>query len=163
MARCAAPAKLGLAVCAVLLCGGCSREAGTAVTDPVNGRLMEAIERQVRMPPGARPLNDYARFYARAPVDLNVAKGTVMGVYRIPATLSPPPPGAICEAFTEHGGLRKVPCDPGVHRLLAGQRKWLEDYMALPFVDDGGCNTVNVEFDSEKQIVQRVYCNGPLP
>jgi hypothetical protein len=57
---------------------------------------------------------------------------------------------------------REVPCEPETdwpEGGVAGKRRWLDDPEALPFMCDGGCGQINVEFDPVSRTVT-AFCNG---
>jgi hypothetical protein len=126
---------------------------------PRNARLMDAIERQVKMPPGERPLKDYARFYARQYAE------RVIGLYMLPPDPRSPPRFK-CVKW-EAGEAKDIACDFEARglKVVAGQRTWLENAEGLPFylIEGGGCHFVTMNYDPHKRIVERVYCNYTSP
>ena len=140
---------LRIAATAALL-SGCS-------TPEERGReaLMDQIEKQVQLPKGARPLSEYARYYAET------GKSEVHAVYLIPIS-GELGPGEGCSELTENFSLKDVPCEPTADfpGLAPGERKWVADEDELPFMMDGGCMQVTVVFDKAKSVIRSAHCNG---
>ena len=111
---------------AVLLLSACS-----TAEERQHLRLMEQIEKQVRMPTGSRPLAHYARYYA---FDQH---GRVSAIYT---------------TFLEP--------DYESLDLPLGQRRWVSDERKLPGISDGGCGVVEVLFDPATGEIERAECNG---
>lgn len=135
--------------------------ATAALARPSREALMDEIERQVRLPFGAAPLEEYGRYY------FFEGKGRVKAIYRHwsePAAPPPPRPGSRCEAIVE--GKRVMfegdcPPRPDDGRFLrGGQRRWVADRRAVPTVFDGGCATVHVTFDLKTRRIERIGCSG---
>lgn len=146
--------KIGFSVMAVLLSVGSTPDYGEAV------RLMDEIERQVRLPEGAAPLQSYGRHYAFD------EEGKVIGVYVLRA---PPAPGEAdygCEEIRLDGEdltSEPVPCPPNLEtdgEVASGERQWFDDYRKLPHISDGGCMVVNVIFNLSRHRVEDTFCNG---
>ena len=125
---------------------------------------MDEIERQVRLPADARPLDEYGRYYAFAG-----KRRRVEAVYMLPpepATPDPRPADWGCEEVVLRKGelaTREIPCppDPDLSRYLrAGQRRWFADRKAFPVVYDGGCIMVHLAFDLKTRKVEHAFCNG---
>lgn len=125
--------------------------------------LMDEIERQVRLPAAAEPLDAYGRYYAFD------GKGKVEARYLLPPepmTPDPVPADWGCEEVVMTGDTlasREVPCgpDPDTSRYLkAGQRRWLADRKAIPMIFDGGCMVAHVTFDLKTREVEHTFCNG---
>ena len=117
---------------------------------------MDQIEKQVQLPRDARPLRDYARYYAYADT------GDVKAIYLVPFD-DDLKPGEGCDELLEDFTSKQVPCpdlDIPTMNLKAGQRRWMRDNRHLPAVNDGGCAVVNVSFDWKKGKVKEVRCNG---
>ena len=129
--------------------------AGCSSTEERQQRaLMDVIEARVQLPAKARPLEEYARYYADA------GDGTVLGVYLIPTTA--PNPDDSCELLAADGSSRIVPC-PQTRpdwEIPADDRRWFEDHQKLPYINDGGCMEVDVVFDKMTSAVLSVTCNG---
>lgn len=134
----------------VLLLGGCS-----SPQERERKTLMNEIEKQVQLPKGARPLSEYARYYA------NKDDGVVVAVFLIPIK-DDIAPGESCEELFENFTSGKMPCEPMQFEwaLPAGERRWFKDQRDLPWINDGGCAQVDVEFDIAKSTVKHVECNG---
>lgn len=92
---------------------------------------MNEIESRVSLPSGARPLNEYARYYA-------YEHGDVVAEYWAPWKDDP---------------LK----DPKA--LAAGQRRWVHDTRDFPVVFEGGCSVVNITFEPARSRVKNVSCN----
>lgn len=133
-----------------LVLGSCSSPA-----EREHNRLMDQIEAQVRLPTGARRLQEYARYYAYGD------HADVIGEYVIPMDDSPRPV-EVCEDLSANFTSRKVPCQSFKTdwAMPAGERRWVPDQRHLPVVDDGGCAVVTVEFDRTKSAITGVACNG---
>jgi hypothetical protein len=117
--------------------------------------LMDVIEAQVRLPEGARHLDDYSRYYAESD------DGRVTAVYLIPLSMEAADEDE-CEEISEDGSGQIVPC-PSMNlpwQIPAGQRRWLDTEADLPFINDGGCSQVTVTFDRATSRVSAVNCNG---
>lgn len=129
-----------------------------ACSTPEDGkeiRIMDQVERIVRLPTGARPIDQYARFYTYG------EDGEVVAVYLLPS--SDIPQSAQCEEITDemHSQAASCPSVPGpTGSVAAGERRWVNDRHKLPLVTDGGCSVVNVRFNPATQKVNDVYCNG---
>jgi hypothetical protein len=98
--------------------------------EPRHSKLMDQIEKRVRMPVGSRPLAEYARYYAFD------KKGRVTAVYTT-----------------------WVEPDVASLNLRAGQRRWVSDEGHLPLIFEGGCGVVEVIFDPATDKVERAECN----
>ena len=114
--------------------------------------LMDQIERTVRLPNGAHPLNAYARYYA-------FQNGGVHAVYVIPWDRTPLLDKACGErsgnATTSHEGNCQILLAP----LKAGQRRWLGQSRDLPIEFEGGCEVVEMDFDVGRGQVANVACH----
>jgi hypothetical protein len=110
---------------ALLLVTGC-----TGPDDRAHRQIMLQIEESVQLPPGAKQLKDYARYYAK---DGN----RVVARY---ITLVDPA--------------------NGYYDLPLGQARWVEDHRNLPAISDGGCSVVKVRYDPAAQRVEQADCNG---
>lgn len=116
---------------------------------------MDAVEQTIRLPDGARRLEEYARYYA-----LDEQKH-VAAFYMIPD--GPPDPDDKCWEITENLDTPEVPCGPPPvtsFDLPAGQRRWVGRSENLPFVADGGCSVVRVLFDPASRTIEQAYCHG---
>ena len=146
-------------ILAALVALGSSSAAERSVHDV----LMDEIERQVRLPAGARPLHEYGRYYAFE------ASDRVKAVYLLPDEAAGPLPAELaCEqvvALANGFTTRAIPCPPepaASHSPKAGERRWLADSGALPIVFDGGCTIVHLAFDLETRKIDNVFCNGSV-
>jgi hypothetical protein len=111
---------------AALLLGACSSSAS-----PEQVRLMDQVEGRVQLPAGARPLTDYARYYAAD------GSGRVVAIYTL----------FVAPSLDDHD-------------LPTGQRRWVADYGHLPNVTGGGCDTVHVVFTPATGAFEDSACNG---
>lgn len=109
--------------------------------------LMDRIERDVRLPTGAHPLSDYARYYA-------FENGGVHAVY-IMSWDSTPLPGDACVNSRSHDYNCQILLDP----LKAGERRWLAESRDLPIETEGGCGVVELHFEVDKGRVTNVACH----
>ena len=116
---------------------------------------MNEIESKLQLPKGARPLEEYARYYT------DDDRGHVIGVYVIPMN-DDLRPGDKCEELTANLSSHEVPCEPFKPdwAMPDGQRRWVPDQSHLPVIDDGGCGIVTVEFDRTRSTVTQAVCNG---
>lgn len=120
-----------------------------------NAELMDRIEKSVDLPQGASALNHYARYYAK------VEDGHIRAIYLRP--YEEKDPNDSCSRVGIDGELEDVPCpEPDVSYpiLKSGQRIWLDDQENLPFLLDGGCQLVEVKYDSVTMSFESVRCNG---
>ena len=136
---------------------------GSAAERPEREALMDEIESKVRLPAAAHRLDEYGRYYAFE------GKRRVAAVYLLPPeplTPDPRPADWGCEEVVSvEGGIttREIPCppDPDIsHYLRAGQRRWVANRKALPFVADGGCMIVHLSFNLDTREVEDAFCNG---
>ncbi len=115
--------------------------------------LMDEIERNVVLPPGAQPLRTYARTYKF------VAPERVEAFYFTPDDRLD---GDFCAGTKEGGrtnGQVLLACKPP-WGLGAGQRRWLDDDVHLPAVSDGGCYYISINYDLSDGGRPEAYCNG---
>ena len=133
----------------MLLLSGCS-----TAEERDREAVMNQIEKQVQLPDGARPLREYARYYAEH-------EGEVVAVYMIPPN-DEIRPGDGCEELLENLTTREVPCEPMKTdwAMPAGERRWFRSEQELPFINDGGCLQITVIFDRAKAVVKSADCNG---
>jgi hypothetical protein len=131
-----------------------------------NDRLMDEIERQVRLPAGASPLQQYARHYALDTQGKEGAgRGKVVGYYLLPFPDAPEGPDIGCSEMVNRNGQEiavKVTCPPDVHRqdeVGAGNRRWYKSVADLPFINDGECEMVTVIYDPSQKKVEATICN----
>lgn len=115
------------------------------------------------MPKGAKPLTAYGRNYALS------GSNKVVATYLIPSL--PLDFSVGCEVVLVN--LNSRPCTTkevkksatSDARYVAGQtpagkRRWYKSTRSLPFISDGGCTQVTVEYDVPTHTVTAVYCNG---
>ena len=130
---------------------------GCAEPSDPNVVLMDKIEASVAMPAKARPLNEYARYYARE------RDGSVRVVFTFPF------PDIPSDAQCEEMGGAIVPCEEpetSYPKLKAGERIWLKSSDDLPGIADGGCSVI--EFPVPAAVVKapgrqwriEARCNG---
>ncbi|WP_370309632.1 hypothetical protein [Sphingobium abikonense] len=125
--------------------------------------LTDEIERAITLPDGARPLMAYGRNYAFD------GQGKVVATYLIP--FSNPSLDEGCEVMLDNFESR--PCTQSEIRELAdteasmvesqtpaGEVRWHDSPKGLPFINDGGCTQINVEYDIAAHRVLTVECNG---
>ena len=138
---------------------GCSR-AGSRQDE-----LMDEIERSVVLPKGAERLAAYGRYYAFSD------RQTVVASYLLPLPVPSFDEG--CEEMSED--LSSRPCTKqevatmrassardAAARTPPGKRRWLSSTKHLPFIADGGCMQVRIEFDPSAHRVLSVACNGRM-
>lgn len=124
---------------------------------------MNEIERAVVLPKDARPLNSYGRNYAFS------GPKKIVATYLIPLG---PKSDEGCEVVLEKN-LESRPCTKketddasaaeartAAAQTAAGKRRWYKKPDDLPFILDGGCMQVNVEYDIPTHRVLFVTCNG---
>ena len=124
---------------------------------------MNEIERLVVLPKGADSMSAYGRNYAFSD------RGKVVAIYLKPFPLPKIDEG--CEEMLENFSSR--PCTKeevaegmasdaraAAAQTPAGERRWFGKASELPFVSDGGCMEVRVEFDTAAHRVLSVACNG---
>ena len=125
--------------------------------------LMDEIEQALVLPQGAASLAEYGRNYAFK------GAGTVVATYLRP--LAGPDAKSGCSEVLQDFSLR--PCTQKeveqsvrsearrvASETPAGRRRWFNDYRRLPFIYDGGCLQVNIEYDVAAHRVVRASCNG---
>lgn len=126
-------------------------------------QLMDEVERSVILPKDAKPLNAYGRNYAFS------GKTKVVATYLIP--FPPRDRSDGCDVLLKNFDTR--PCTKKeiaesvrsdarsvAAQTPAGSRRWYRSPDSLPFIDDGGCMQINVEYDIAAHHVVRVSCNG---
>lgn len=152
--------RLTLLVITAFAASSCSAEAPRT-----SEKLMDEIERQVRLPQGALPLSQYARHYAFD------EDGKVFGVYWRHPSLSETraaerAPDYGCSEVSLDGdelvgkpaSCPKAP-EP-TYDVEEGSRRWFDDVADLPDPLDGGCDIVTVRFDPSAHRVEQASCNG---
>ena len=115
--------------------------------------LMDEIEALVRLPEGARALEDYARYYAFGP------GSEIVGIYTLP--FARPEDGG-CAETADNAALPPPPCpeEDAEPALADGQRRWLDDSDDLPVIVDGGCSVITIRYDSRTGALAPPACNG---
>jgi hypothetical protein len=141
------PARLpALSLFAALIC--C-----TGDSDP-RELLSDKIEKTVRLPKGAAPLESYERYYA--------AHGDeVLAVYINHSTEQRE---AISRACTRIAG-KPFPCPLGngpIRLVQSGQRAWIDNAQEMPGISGGGCAQVTLEYLPKQNLFTHVECNGPF-
>jgi hypothetical protein len=96
------------------------------------------VEAAVKMPPGAKPLSDYTRYYTgivaadgRMPGNVPAGHKLIWGKYDLP--------------------FRYEPYRPGIHVVARSD---------MPLIMDGGCMIVNVYYDVDAGHIVYTKCNG---
>ena len=118
----------------IVACAGVLVSGCSQVPLSAEETLIVEIERSVVLPKGAFPLESYDRYYARGELGKEIENGEIIsGVY-----------------------LRRS-FDPGQARTTAHH---LVDLSELPMFFDGGCDLVNVRYDTATKRVLAVFCNG---
>jgi hypothetical protein len=116
---------------------------------------MNEIESTIQLPTGARPLANYARYYAYITPD------EIMGEYMLPHLDDPP--GQECENINANFTTRTVPCSlPAIEgkEVGANERAWLDDYRNMPMGDDGKCGALTFAFHVAAHRFEGVSCVG---
>ena len=124
--------------------------------------IMDEIERAIVLPKNAETLDKYARNYAP---DVG---GKILATYIIPLTSFGMDTG--CDVMLENFASRPCTKKEIEESLLieaqnvetqpaAGKRRWFQDPQDLPFINDGGCQQVSVEYDTTTRRVLTVVCN----
>lgn len=114
--------------------------------------LMDDIESSIRLPPGARPLENYARYYT-------MNEGFVQGAYSTEVE-APRPSDYGCEVVGPDGSSKLVACRPPAD-ARPGERRWVkfEDYPAVAGED---CTAIQLEFDPRTRKFTYLECADPL-
>ncbi|RSU54750.1 hypothetical protein [Sphingobium yanoikuyae] len=125
--------------------------------------LAAQIEKQVKLPEGAAKLSDYGRNYAFKEA------GIVTGIYLIPIGKEERNEG--CEVMLANMASR--PCSAqemagisDMQRAIddgqakAGESRWFASEKELPYINDGGCSQVSLEYDVQQKRVVTIGCNG---
>ena len=114
---------------------------------------MNAIERSIQLPSGAKSLNQYARIYKHASSTL------VAAFYFIPDDEHDE---WFCKGTKEGGptnGQTLLACPPP-DGMRAGERRWLGEKVFLPKVSDGGCYYIDLQYDLKSGTVTHAQCQG---
>jgi hypothetical protein len=135
---------------------------GATVPNSTEQELMDRIESSVVLPEGAYPLEDYGRYYTYS------GEGRVTAVYLRP--FNPPDSSDGC---WKSSGEDLIPCTEEEReaansamsgmtsrRLGAGERRWVDDSNDLPFILDGGCTQVTIDYLIASNRFASVRCNG---
>ena len=116
-------------------------------------RIMDDVERTIRLPPGSLRLNDYSRYYAEQ------SSGKVAVLYVVHSASHIKYMQDLCSReptntfpCSENGRLRLVP---------PGGRLWLADSRDLPSMDGGGCGNLQFTYDPASKALPTPRCNGP--
>lgn len=117
---------------------------------------MGNIERQLKLPVGAEPLERYARTYAFKSPD------RVSAVYYIPSAPVSDEACRIARGLGPEGAAAVARHCPPPEGMTAGERRWFKDADALPLIFDGGCGNIDVEFDLKTGSVIFAHCQGGL-
>lgn len=114
--------------------------------------LMDEIESSIRLPPGAGPLESYARYYT-------AYRGSVHGAYTRERE-APQPSDYGCEEVGLNGSSKPVAC-PAPAYAQPGERRWVkfEDY---PAVEGEDCKAIQLEFDPRTRRFKYLECAHPL-
>lgn len=118
-------------------------------------RAMDAIESTVVLPPSARKLNEYARYYSQGPDD------EIVAVFVLPALVERKK-HVECEELNEDlSSSKPVPCVSSlVKPIEAGQRQWIADWRNLPWVHEQNCGDITVLYDRRRRLFKEVRCPG---
>ncbi|MES2058194.1 MAG: hypothetical protein V4564_19820 [Pseudomonadota bacterium] len=114
-------------------------------------RLMDAIDTTVRLPIGARPLQQYARFYSVRP------DGKIAVLFDAD-TKTKRPKGYRCSLLMPDGSFKKVQCPPDT-RPEANERHWVKP-SEMPLIFDGGCGVIDMLYDPRTAKVEQIACHG---
>lgn len=132
------------------------------IVDPKE-QISREIEHRVVLPNGAEPITEYGRNYAF------VDDRRVQAVYLIPPKFRDYRAG--CAIMTEEGPPRpcteleilemsKMDQDYLKSMAAADQSKWFGNIDELPFISDGGCEQITIEYDLLLRRFLLVACNG---
>jgi len=145
---------------------GCANSSPSA--SPEHQTVFETIEANVRLPAGAFPLDKYSRNYAKRP------DGKFVATYIIPFnSLQLDEEDYGCDVMLEDFESRtcsEAEIAQSHQRDLqfaqaygaAGETRWFDNYLELPFMNDGGCLQIDIVFDPNTGLVESVECNGEL-
>ena len=120
--------------------------------DNTQAALMDEIESSIRLPPGARPLDGYARYYTEY-------EGSVHGAFTTKIE-APRPADYGCEELLSNGRSKAVPC-PAIADARLGERRWVkfDDY---PAVAGENCSAIQLAFDLRTRKISYLECVQPL-
>ena len=113
---------------------------------------MDEIESSIRLPPGAGPLDSYARYYT-------AHEGSVHGAYTTEVE-APRPTDYGCEELASNASSKMVDC-PAPADARPGERRWVkfEDYPAISGKD---FTAIQLEFDPRTKKFTYLECANPL-
>lgn len=137
-----------MALLSALMLGGCSdfdRER----------QIISEIEESIKLPKGAGPMSSYSRYYAQQ------SDGAIIAAYVIHGEGFK---DDVLRACREVKGT-PFPCPTrgGQVRLAeAGKSLWIGDPHDLPFILDGGCTDISVEYHPRTKRFAHVECAGRL-
>lgn len=107
--------------------------------------VMDTIESQIVLPVQAKPLNAYARYYARG------IEGSVIATYVLPDVYR-----AELDACGATDDCQQAPV------IGAGERLWLTNWSILPTVGARSCSLVVVVYDPAKRQIEELRCTEGL-
>ncbi len=109
---------------------------------------MDEIESSITLPPGALPLQSYARYYTEH-------RGLVHGAYTTEIEEERPPDYG-CEEAQLDNSYKPVAC-PASADVRPGSRRWVkfEDYPAVGGLD---CSALQIEFDPKAKAFIYLEC-----
>jgi hypothetical protein len=131
---------------------------------------MDEIERAVVLRWGAQPMKRYGRNYASSgpdrvvatylmplrPLDLHEGCEVVLqDLTSRPCTKSEIVASARWNADAAKSNARRI-----ATQTPAGERRWYNSARSLPFINEGGCMQVWVEYDTKNHRVVALSCNG---
>lgn len=127
--------------------------------------LMEEIERTIRLPSDADPLQSYSRHYAFHSSEM------VEAVYVTP--YAPPDLREGMEVMTANGSRPATPQEIAETEASdalsreqwgeAGKRYWHSTKDAFPMISDGGCDQISILYDVAAKRFETIGCNGEVP
>ncbi len=121
--------------------------------------ILNEIEQLIALPQDAFALEEYGRAYARS-------GNKVIGHYLVPIDYGIGP-NDDCEEAQADGST--IPCAAGwreqyeaqiPEQVPAGERRWYDDPLDLPFISDGGCLMISFDYHLDTKRFSRVECNG---
>ena len=142
----AEPLKSQLALAVTLVIVGCA-----STDERRHTNLMNNIEKEIQLPPGAAKISQYARAYKFDSHD------RITAFYFIPQNVD-----GFCQGAKRGGrtnGQIALACPPP-DGMKAGERRWFDNDVYLPEVNDGGCNYIDVEYDLKTNAVTYAQCHG---
>jgi len=142
------PMKRFLILAAALSMAACSSPEARRQAD-----LMNKIEKEVRLPPGAEAIDSFARAYKFESPD------RVVAFYFFPVDQ---PDQWFCDGAKKGGrtnGQIALACPPP-DGMKAGERRWFGDDVSLPDRSDGGCD---IEYDVGSNTITFATCDYLRP